>query len=388
MNNKIYRYFCIVISLFYSSYLFAAIPSKERSALISFYHATEGSKWKNNDGWLGIVGTECSWFGVTCLGGKNVTSLSLANNNLQGSIPEELSQLGYIKRINLNNNKLSKTIPSELGQLSLLHSLQLSSNQLSGSIPVELGDLTKLGLLSISRNMLSGKIPKELGKLSKLRALFLNANQLIGTIPPELGGLHVLGVIDFGDNKLTGSIPTSFGVLNTLKTLRLHQNHLTGSIKKILENSNKIAHLTLFDNCFNADSINALSAPDNINKLDIGNQYKCLANQSQDIPMVMTSQGFAIEIPLIHVDGQPYKVTLKRYIKNPDNPGWFWRVSQADIINGATQQPNSPSVEINPQTTDVTFNQIHFRNKKIKATLYRYFNPNDNKGINYQYQYR
>jgi Leucine-rich repeat (LRR) protein len=386
MNTKTYRYFCIVISLFYSSYLFAAIPSKERSALISFYHATEGSKWENNDGWLGIVGTECSWFGVTCLGGKNVTSLSLANNNLQGSIPKELSQLGYIKRINLNNNKLNNTIPAELGLLSLLSSLQLSSNQLSGSIPTELGDLTKLGLLSISRNMLSGEIPKELGKLSRLRAIFLNSNKLSGTIPAELGGLNLLGVIDLSNNKLTDSIPSSFGLLNKLKTLKLHQNHLIGAIKNILEKPTQLTHFTLYDNCFTADSINTLLLPDTINKLDIGNQNKCQSNQNQDISSVITSKEFSIEIPLIYVYGQPYKVTLERYIKNPDNPGWFWRVSQADIINGATQPPNTPSVEFNPQTTDVTFNQIHFRNKKIKATLYRYINPNDSNSFYYQYR--
>ncbi|MCK5830158.1 MAG: hypothetical protein KAH20_07620 [Methylococcales bacterium] len=387
MNNKTHLYFCLFISLFYSSYIFAAIPNKERSALLSFYHSTEGAKWKKNDGWLGKIGTECTWFGVTCLGGKNVTSLYLPSNNLNGSIPIELSQLGYIKRINLNNNKLSKTIPSELGLLSLLSSLQLSSNQLSGSIPAEFGNLNKLGLLSISRNRLIGNIPKELGKINRLRALFLNSNQLSGSIPAEIGSLKVLGAIDLSNNKLTGSIPSSFGLLNKLKALKLNKNNLLGEIKNLFINKPlELTHIALYDNCFNTKEINSFSFPNRINKLDVGNQNKCLSNQDQDVPSVITSKEYTIEIPLIYVYGQPYKVTLNRYINNPKNPGWYWYVSQATMLRGAKQQSSYPSVEFNPQTTNVTFNQIHFRNNKIKATLHRYINPLDKNGFYYQYK--
>jgi hypothetical protein len=41
----------------------------------------------------------------------------------------------------LNNNQLSGSIPQELGQLASLESLALENNQLSGSIPQELGQL-------------------------------------------------------------------------------------------------------------------------------------------------------------------------------------------------------------------------------------------------------
>lgn len=385
MTNKFFRYFCIIISFFYSSYLFAAIPSKERSALISFYHATEGDKWTNKSGWLGIVGSECSWFGVTCLGGGNVTSLSLPYNNLKGPIPRELKQLSHLKRINLTNNQLRQAIPTELGQLSLLTSLQLSSNQLSGSIPADLGNLTKLGLLSISKNLLSGKIPNELGKLNKLRALFLNSNQLSGSIPAETNTLNAIGLIDLSDNKLSGLIPPSLAELNELRILKLHQNRLRDSMTAILENSNKISQLTLYDNCFDTTSIGFLSSPNRIDKLDIGNQNNCPDGQSPNFPMMISSQAHSIKIPLINVAGQHYKVILDRHIINPENPGWFWHASQITLINGVNQQA-SPSVEFNPQTTDLTFNQIYFRNHKIKATLQRYINPLDMNGFYYQYK--
>ena len=47
---------------------------------------------KDNTGWLGEVGTECDWFGVTCSSGI-VTLLNLTNNSLNGTIPREIGNL-------------------------------------------------------------------------------------------------------------------------------------------------------------------------------------------------------------------------------------------------------------------------------------------------------
>jgi len=44
----------------------AVIPASERQVLIDLYNSTNGANWTNNTGWLGAVGTECSWYGITC----------------------------------------------------------------------------------------------------------------------------------------------------------------------------------------------------------------------------------------------------------------------------------------------------------------------------------
>jgi hypothetical protein len=73
-----------------------AIPKEERQGLEALYRATDGDHWKHRFGWLGPEGTESNWHGVSC-GGSNksgaIVDLDLEDNNLSGSIPEEVGQM-------------------------------------------------------------------------------------------------------------------------------------------------------------------------------------------------------------------------------------------------------------------------------------------------------
>jgi hypothetical protein len=117
----------------------AAISLQERSALIDLYNSTNGPNWTSHSGWLGAVGTECNWYGVTCNAGSTVIYLSFNFNQLNGTIPDSLGNLINILEIDLSSNQLSGSIPSSLGNLTHLNGLNLSGNQLSGSIPSSLG---------------------------------------------------------------------------------------------------------------------------------------------------------------------------------------------------------------------------------------------------------
>ncbi len=70
-----FAFFC---SVFLFSLVFdllsvqADIPTSERDALISLYNSTDGANWDDNSDWLGAVGTECDWYGVTCDGGGRI----------------------------------------------------------------------------------------------------------------------------------------------------------------------------------------------------------------------------------------------------------------------------------------------------------------------------
>jgi hypothetical protein len=196
-----------------ADYIFADMPAIERAALIALYNSTNGDNWSDNGGWDGALGTECSWYGVTCTG-DSVTRLSLDYNQLTGSIPVELGNLTNLIELSLSVNQLTGSIPSELGNLTNLQRLDLYSNQLSGSIPSELGNLTNLTSLNLYSNQLSGSIPSELGNLTALTSLDLQKNELSGEIPKELMNLDPLFYLNICDNHLYSTYPDLRDFLN------------------------------------------------------------------------------------------------------------------------------------------------------------------------------
>ena len=169
------------------------------------------------------------WVGVRGAAGR-VTSITLADQLLAGSIPAELGNLSKLTSLSLHDNALTGSIPAELGNLSSLTSLSLSNNALTGSIPAELGNLSSLTSLSLHDNALTGSIPAELGNLSSLTLLSLYNNALTGSIPAELGNLSSLTSLSLSNNGLTGSIPAELGNLSNLTNLLVSNNRLTGCI--------------------------------------------------------------------------------------------------------------------------------------------------------------
>ena len=215
----------------------AAIPQVERAALVALYTSTHGENWTNRDGWLGRPGSECSWYGVTCVAGE-VVGLKLERNNLAGPLPPELGDLTRLSALVLSNNRLSGSIPLQMGKLEECVMLGLSGNQLSGSIPPQLAKRA-LALLDLSRNQLSGSIPRELGNAMIMR-LDLSSNRLSGPIPPELGWAGKLLALDLRNNELSGAIPPALGKLEKLAGLALSHNKLSGRIPPELANLKKL----------------------------------------------------------------------------------------------------------------------------------------------------
>ena len=80
-----------------------AISTSQRAALVALYSATNGDSWTNSTNWkagtpepdgFGPVGSENTWYGVTTNAGNTfVLGLSLASNNLSGTIPAALGDL-------------------------------------------------------------------------------------------------------------------------------------------------------------------------------------------------------------------------------------------------------------------------------------------------------
>ena len=122
---------------------YSQVPQIERDALIALYNSTDGANWKDNTGWMGAAGTECTWFGVTC-SNNSVSRLSFWQNQLTGTIPSELGNLTNLTNLHFGANSLSGSIPKELGNLTKLTGIYLFSNALTGAIPQEWSDITNV----------------------------------------------------------------------------------------------------------------------------------------------------------------------------------------------------------------------------------------------------
>lgn len=222
------------------------IPITECEALVNFYNQTNGTTWQENIGWNNN-NTPCQWWGVTCDNG-HVTKLYLEDNNLNGPLPDSLSQLNQLQELSLSGNQLNGSIPDSLKYLTQLQVLYLSNNHFDGSIANSLGNLRNLQGLDLNSNQLQGTIPESLGNLDLLQTLSLNNNRLNATIPESLGNLTHLQGLDLSHNQLTGSLPRPLINLKKLIWLKLNHNQLNGSLPDWLAKLTNLQWLVLNNN--------------------------------------------------------------------------------------------------------------------------------------------
>lgn len=144
----------------------------------------------------------------------------LAENNLIGKIPPEISILRFVDILNLGGNCLIGTIPSEMGWMTNLQQLNLEYNGLSGYLPDEFFNMSSLTRLNLSwqggneRNCtsskgelielqynlrddvnygLEGEILKKIGSLRHLKEILVEGNYFSGEITPDIKNLKQLG---------------------------------------------------------------------------------------------------------------------------------------------------------------------------------------------------
>lgn len=202
---------------FASSMALAVIPAAERTALTNLYASTDGPTWANRTGWNGPIGTECSWYGITCDAQQShVVGIDFPGNTLIGTLPP-LSALPQLQSLTATNGSHASPGASS------------GMNSLWGAIP-PLKDLSHLQTVGFSGQNFSGAIP-ELAGLSELKTLDLSNNRLSGPLP-VLTGLHALQYLDVLNNQLSGSLP-AFDDLTQLTYLRLASNFFSGNIPSI-----------------------------------------------------------------------------------------------------------------------------------------------------------
>ena len=158
--------------------------------LMALYNSTNGPTWTNNTNW----GTcdPCTWYGVYC-------------------------DYGRVRELNLENNNLVGTIPEEIGQLERLDVLILANNQLSGTVPDAIGNLFNMFFIVLSDNNLSGEFPDIFDAWHQIHDIRINNNNFEGPLPSSLGSRTTLRVVEFWNNNFSGCFPFSYKNLCTNK---------------------------------------------------------------------------------------------------------------------------------------------------------------------------
>ncbi|TYJ51002.1 hypothetical protein E1A91_A01G248700v1 [Gossypium mustelinum] len=251
---------------------------------------------------------------------EQLTRIELVGCNFSEAIPKTMKNLTQLVYLDFSFNHFSGPIPPfsssrNLTQLSLAH------NQLKGTIDsTNWSGLSKLVSIDLQNNMLSGTIPPNLFCIPSLRRLFLSQNQFKG----NLGDLHcrassLLDTFDLSSNKLQGQFPMSVFELRGLKFLSLSSNNFSGLIPmRALQN---LKNLSSLDLSYNSLSIDATDT--NVSSLSFPNitTLKLISCNLTEFPDFLTYQS-----RLSYLDLSNNQIQGKI-------PNWIWKVRSLRYLN-------------------------------------------------------
>ncbi|CAH8391504.1 unnamed protein product [Eruca vesicaria subsp. sativa] len=183
-----------------------------------------------------------SWFsGIASV----VTSLTLENNRIKGTLPQNLVFPNLIT-IDLSTNNFEGPFPRWKTNAAEIY---LYQNNFSGSLPLNLGDLMpRMERIYLFNNSFTGEIPLSLCRVTGLHILNLRNNHFYGSFPNCWRSSSELYGIDASENNISGEIPESLCVLPGLIVLLLNQNALEGNITNTLQNCSSLTHIDLGGN--------------------------------------------------------------------------------------------------------------------------------------------
>uniref|UniRef100_A0A7S1B9K6 Leucine-rich repeat-containing N-terminal plant-type domain-containing protein n=1 Tax=Corethron hystrix TaxID=216773 RepID=A0A7S1B9K6_9STRA len=201
----------------------------QRYVAVVWYYSTGGENWEDPGNYLNGE-DECEWKGLVCEGGDSITRMIFNENNLKGSLPNEIQHLSKLRTLEADGNKLRGIIPEDITECMQLEAIHLENNFLEGTIPNKIGKLQKLKVLDVDKNILSGSLPSSLFDIMSLVILDLDNNYISGVIQPEIRKLINLKQMQLENNLFTGSIPNELGEIESLELIYLHGNDITGTM--------------------------------------------------------------------------------------------------------------------------------------------------------------
>ncbi|MBK8621486.1 MAG: hypothetical protein IPN79_06935 [Saprospiraceae bacterium] len=227
--------------------------TRDSLALVKLFNETDGNDWTNKTNWMVSGFPINTWYGVVVSTEGCVMELNLNSNKLKGPLPDEITQLRQIVKLQLNDNNLTignntDSLPVGLSQLQNLEVLNLSSNLFGGPLNEEIGQLTNLKILNLSINYFTGNIPESFGNLKNVTKILLNQNSISGSLPSNIGSIENLEELILSQNKISGIIPVSLGNLAKLKILSMSQNLLSGVIPQEIGQLTNLQFLYMNEN--------------------------------------------------------------------------------------------------------------------------------------------
>ncbi|KAF7510538.1 hypothetical protein GJ744_006384 [Endocarpon pusillum] len=157
---------------------------------------------------------------------QKLRSLNLSRNKLGEPALDIICQIGNsLTDLKMSENELSGTLPENLRNLSNLQALDLHGNGIS-EFPVGIQELTQLKTLNLAKNKLSG-VPCEFLANSTLVELNLSGNHLSGSFfPPQISSApRSLKLLDVSNNALDAVSTAEVELLN-VQTLNLNGNRI------------------------------------------------------------------------------------------------------------------------------------------------------------------
>ncbi|CAI9758140.1 unnamed protein product [Fraxinus pennsylvanica] len=238
--------FSLFLSVLCSAILFVESQTSpdDASAMLALKKSLilpESIGWSDSD--------PCNWNHVVCAE-KRVTRIQIGRQNVQGTLPQELSSLTQLERLELQWNNISGPLPSLKG-FNSLQVLMLSNNQFS-SIPADLfTGMSSLTSVEIDNNPFSAwEIPESLKNASTLQNFSANSANITGKIPAFLGADEFPGLtnLHLALNNLEGELPSSFSG-SQIESLWLNGQKLGGEIG-VIQNMTYLKEVWLHGNGF------------------------------------------------------------------------------------------------------------------------------------------
>ncbi|CDY16227.1 BnaA09g29610D [Brassica napus] len=180
------------------------------------------------------------------------------------TLPEEISQLRFIQKVELRNCLSLKSLPNKIGDMDTLHSLYLEGSNIE-ELPENFGNLENLVLLQMNKCKNLKKLPNSFGGLKSLCHLYMEET-LVMELPESFGNLSNLRILNLGNNKFH-SLPSSFKGLSSLKELSLCDCQELTCVPPLPCNLEKLN----LANCCSLESISDLSELTMLHELNLTN---------------------------------------------------------------------------------------------------------------------
>ena len=254
--------------------------------------------------------------------------LDLSNNVIK-RLPQSIGYLNFLEFLYLRYNNLT-SIPNSMGLLKNLRILDLRHNKLT-SLPDTIGNLALLEILDLHGNQIN-ELPKTLKNLSSLIKIELGLNKL-RRLPDWMQNLHSLRKIGFGGNKLLYTLPEWFCSLSSLKELELYDNSLKElpesigsliSLEILTLRNNQLTKLPKsFENLKSLKKLNLswnnfTNLPEWIGSLTSLEELNLWGNKLKTLP---TSIGSLSSLKILNLNFNKYITGIPESIKNLQNNG-------------------------------------------------------------------